>query len=41
MKLIVRDIKKFFEHQEENYYKAVRVNNFWSNNYIKYEINGD
>ena len=41
MKLILRDIKKFFEHQEEIYYKTVRVNNFWSNNYIKYEINGD
>ena len=40
MKLILRDIKKFFEHREENYYKTVTINNFWSNNYIKYEING-
>ena len=26
---------------EENYYKLVRVSNYWSNNYIKYENNGD
>ena len=38
---ILRDIKNFFEHEEENYYKPVRVNNFWSNNYIEYENNGD
>ena len=31
---ILKDIKSFFEHQEENYYKPVRVNDFWSNNYI-------
>ena len=40
MKLILRDIKKFFELREENYYKTVTINNFWSSNYIKYEING-
>ena len=36
---ILRDIKNLFEHEEEeeNYYKSVRVSNFWSNNYIKYE----
>ena len=38
---IRRDIKTVFEHKEENYYKPVRVNNFWSNNYIEYESNGD
>ena len=40
---ILRDIKNFFEHEkeEENYYKPVRVSNFWSNNYIDYESNGD
>ena len=27
--------------KEENYYKPVRVNNFWSNNYIEYKINND
>ena len=26
---------------KNNYYKPVRVNNFWSNNYIEYERNGD
>ena len=29
---ILRDTKNLFEHEEEkNYYKPVRVNNFWSN----------
>ena len=27
--------------KEENYYKPVRVNNFWSNNYIEYKSKGD
>ena len=39
---ILRDTKNLFEHEEdENYYKPVRVSNFWSNNYIEYESNGD
>ena len=40
---ILRDIKNLFEHEEEekNYSKPVRVSNFWSNNYIQYESNGD
>ena len=39
---ILTDIKNLFEHEEEeNYYKPVRVSNFWSNNYIEYESNGD
>ena len=40
---ILKDIKNLFEHEkeEENYYKPVRVSNFWSNNYIEYESNGD
>ena len=29
------------EHEEENYYKPVRVNNFWSNNNIKNKSNID
>ena len=37
----IRGIKNFFENEEEDYYKPVRVNNFWSNNYIEYESNGD
>ena len=27
--IILRGIKNLFEHEEENYYKPVRVNNFW------------
>ena len=39
---IIRDIRNFFEHkEEENYYKAVRANNFWSNYYNEHESNGD
>ena len=41
--LILRNIKNLleYENEEENYYKPVRVNNFWSNNYIEYKSNGD
>ena len=28
-------------NEEEDYYKPVREGNFWSNNYFKYESNGD
>ena len=38
---IKRDIKNLFEHEKENYKKPVRVNNFWSSNYIEYESYGD
>ena len=38
---ILRDIKNLFEHEEENYFKPLRVNTFWRNNYIEYESNGD
>ena len=40
---ILRDIKNLFEHekQEKNYYKSVRVSNFWSNNYIRNKSNSD
>ena len=38
---ILLNIRNLFENEEENYYRPVRVNNFWSNNYIKYESNGD
>ena len=30
-----------FDYEEENYYKPVRVSNFWSDNYIEYRSNGD
>ena len=38
---VIRDIRNFSEHDEEDYYKAVRVGNFRSNNYIEYESNAD
>ena len=38
--IIIRDIRNFFEH-EEDCYKPVRVGSFWSRNYIEYESNGD
>ena len=37
---MIRDNKKLLE-QEEDYCKPERVSNFWKNNYIKYESNGD
>ena len=39
--IVLRNIKNLFEYkkEEENYYKPVRVNNFWSNNYIESESN--
>ena len=27
--------------QEHNYYKPIRIGNFWNNNYIIYESSGD
>ena len=41
IKDIIRDIKTLFEQQEEDYYKLVRVGNFWNYNYIEYESSGD
>ena len=38
---ILRDIQNFFEQEEKNNYKAIRANNFWSNNYIEYACNSD
>ena len=28
-------------HEEDDYYKPVRLGNFWSNNHIEYESFGD
>ena len=41
--IILRDIKNLFKHEkeEENFYKPVRVSNFWRNNYIQYKSNSD
>ena len=38
---IIRDIKNLFKEEEEDFYKEVRVGNFYSNKYTKYESNGD
>ena len=40
---IFRDIRNLFKHEEVRLdtSKPVRVGNFWSNNYIEYESNGD
>ena len=38
---IVKGIRNLLEHEKEDYYKAVRVGNFWSNNHIECESNGD
>ena len=39
---IMKDIRNLFKHKEgKNYYKPVRVGNFWSNNSLEYESNGD
>ena len=37
----IKDITNLFEHEEEDYYKPVRVGNFWNNNYIECESNGE
>ena len=38
-KTVIRDIRTLFEQEED--YKPKRVSNFWNNNYIEYESNGD
>ena len=37
---IIRYIRTLFE-KEEDYYQPIRISNFWNNNYIEYESNGD
>ena len=37
---VIRDIRKLFEKEKEDYYKLVRAENFWSKKYIEYESNG-
>ena len=38
---IISDIRNLFKLENEDHYKLIRVGNFYSNNYIKYESNGD
>ena len=33
--------KKLFEQEKEDYYEPKRVSNFWSNDFIQHESNGD
>ena len=37
---ISRHIRTFFE-EEDDYYKPINLGNFWNDNYIEYESNGD
>ena len=39
MKQIIWDIRALFKRESDNY-QAIRVDNFWDNNYIEYESNG-
>ena len=38
---IIRYIRTLFKQKEKDYYKPIRVGNFWNNNYIEYECSGD
>ena len=38
---VIRDTRHLLEHEVEAYYKPIRVGNFCSNSYTKYENNGD
>ena len=38
---MIRDIRTLFEQQEEGCCKTKGIRNFWNNNYIEYESNGD
>ena len=38
---VIRDTRHLFEHEVEGCYKPIRVGNFCSNSYTKYENNGD
>ena len=40
---IIKDIRTLFEQEDDGYYyfKPKRVSNFWNNNYMEYESNGD
>ena len=38
---INRDIRTLSEQEKEDYCKPKKVSNFWNNNYIEYESNGD
>ena len=37
----IRDIRKLFKHEKEDYYKTVRIGKLWSDYYIKYKSDGE
>ena len=37
----MRDMRNLSEYEREDYYKPLRVGNFWSNVYIKYTNKGN
>ena len=37
----IRNIRNLFEHEEKDYCKPVKVGNFWSNNYMEYNSDGN
>ena len=37
----ISDIRNHFELENEDFHTPIRVGNFYSNNYIEYESNGD
>ena len=39
--IIIRDISNLLELEIKDYYKPIKVNNFYSNNYVVYKGNGD
>ena len=38
---LISDNRNLFEQKKEDYYRSVRLRNFWSWNYIEYETNED
>ena len=38
---ILRDIRTLYESDKKDYYKATRIGNAFSSNYIEYESSGD
>ena len=38
---IISDIRNHFELENEDYCKPIRAGNFYRNNYIQFESNGD
>ena len=39
--ILIKDVRSFLKMKKKDYYKLVRVGNFWSSNYIEYESNND